>query len=125
MSQATAQDASPKAQRSAAELRRIWNGLSQPRAAAARYDRQADAVVIEFKNGVVLMVPTRLIEGVSGADPDLIARLEMDHRGLVLNWEELGAGLMIPNLMAGCFGSRRWMDELRGRSEAMAPPVTA
>jgi hypothetical protein len=111
--------------RSAAELNNIRRELTQPRARAARYARDANAVVVELQNGVILTIPTQLIEGVSGANPDLIARMEMDKRGLVLNWEELGAGLTIPDLWAGCFGSSQWMEELRARGQAVAAPTAS
>ena len=52
----------------------------EPRARAVRYDGKKDQVIVELKNGVVLAVPTRLLQGVAGADPKLIAKVETDAR---------------------------------------------
>ena len=78
-------------------------------AVAARYDRRRECVVIELRSGVEIAAPVRLIEGLAGAAPDDLAVIEITPAGLDLHWPRLDAGLYIPALMQGCFGSKRWM----------------
>lgn len=111
--------------RTQAEWDTIRRELTEPRAFSAHFNRNKDCVEVELKSGVLLLVPTKLIEGVAGADPDLIDQLEMDKSGLVLNWEELGAGITVPNLARGSFGSGPWMDSLRKSGEVSGLPPTA
>jgi hypothetical protein len=84
----------------------------EPRAHAVHYDPKFDTVVIELKNGVMLIVPTRLVQGLRGADPRLLAQVEKDGRGYGLNWEELGVTISVPGLLAGIYGNAQWMEEL-------------
>jgi len=86
---------------------------------------ERDRIVIEMKNGVALMIPSRLLQGVAGASPDLIAKVETDSRGYAIIWDELDAGLTIPGLLASRFGNENWMDELRARGELpSASPIS-
>ena len=106
-------------------LETLARDAAEPRAHAVRYDRKKDQVVVELKNGVVLAVPTRLLQGVAGADPQLIAKVETDARGYGLHWEELDADLSVSGLLSGCFGSGRWMNKLRADGELPTAPTAA
>ena len=54
---------------------------SEPRATAAAYDRQSRRLVIEMKNGVTLLVPAELVQGVAGAPAELIEEVEVTPSG--------------------------------------------
>jgi len=88
----------------------------EPRAASARYDRKNDRLIVELKTGVVLSIPSHLLQGVAGAGAALIAKVEIDSRGYSLHWEELDAALSVPGLLAGVFGSPQWMNELQANA---------
>ncbi|HYW08755.1 MAG TPA: DUF2442 domain-containing protein [Longimicrobium sp.] len=84
---------------------------SQPRARSARYDEESGRVVIELTNGCLFAFPAELAQGLRGAAPELLARVEVDPGGAGLHWEELDADLGVAGLVAGVFGSRAWMRE--------------
>ncbi|MBI4520711.1 MAG: hypothetical protein HY701_07720 [Gemmatimonadetes bacterium] len=63
------------------------------------------------------------------ASADELAEVEIVMDGEALHWERLDADLLVPELVSGVFGSRRWMREIarelgrrggRVRSEAKA-----
>ncbi len=89
----------------------------EPRAHAAFYDAATDKLVVELRSGVELRIPTRFLQGVAGAAPDLIAKVIVRPSGHGLHWEELDADLTVPALAAGIFGSQAWMQRL-GASES-------
>ena len=82
---------------------------AQPRAVRARYDRRLGRVVVSLDSGLELAFPPRLAEGLSGAAPAELAEIQISPSGLGLHWPRLDADLYVPGLLAGVFGSRRWM----------------
>ncbi|MGH9837637.1 MAG: DUF2442 domain-containing protein [Blastocatellia bacterium] len=81
-------------------------------ARAASYDRKANRLVIELKNGVTLIVPCDLMQGLRDADPKDIAAVEIGLRGASLHWEKLDQDFTIGGLVRGIFGTKKWMAEL-------------
>jgi hypothetical protein len=61
----------------------------EPRAQAARYDANSHRLIIELRSGVTVMVPCSLIQGLSDAPPDDIARVKIVVRGEDLHWPAL------------------------------------
>jgi len=105
----------------AAELRRARKasglaGRSEPRAIAARYDRDTGMVELVLANGCTFAFPAAQAEGLSNAQPELLERLEIMGNGYALRWDELDADLTVPGLLAGRLGSRRWMAKELGRA---------
>lgn len=84
------------------------------RAVSARYDRNADRIMVELANGSVFGFPPSLGQGLEGAPPELLEEVEVTPGGEGLHWETLDADLLVPRLGAGVFGTRRWMAELGG-----------
>jgi len=94
-------------------------------ATSASYDRAANRLIVELKNGVTFMIPCALIQGLRDASPDEIAGVEVMPRGLALSWAKLDQHFSVAGLMAGIFGNQAWMSELgrqggRVTSEAKA-----
>jgi len=89
--------------------------VSEPRAVAARYDEANDRLIIKLRNGVIFIVPCSLIQGLSGAEPDKIAAVKVMPRGAALHWDELDVQMSVPGLVAGVFGTRKWMAGLGRR----------
>jgi hypothetical protein len=88
---------------------------AEPRATAARFDRSTGRVVVELTNGCIFEFPAELGEGLGGASADELSQVEVLPGGAGLHWEGLDADLSVPGLLAGIFGSERWIAEQLGR----------
>lgn len=100
---------------------------SEPRAAAARYDREVGRVIVDLSNGCTFAFPPRLAQGLEDATDDQLAEVEILGAGYGLHWAALDADLSIPSLLAGIFGTRAYMARRAGqaRSEAKAAAARA
>jgi hypothetical protein len=99
--------------------------LREPRAAAARYDRQLDRVVVELTNGCTFTFPPRLAQGLEEATEDQLAQVEVLGAGYGLHWETLDADLSISGLLAGLFGTRATMARRAGQATSPAKAAAA
>jgi hypothetical protein len=52
------------------------------------------------------------VQGLRGADPSLLAKVELVSRNAHLWWDELNVQYTVDQLVAGLFGNKRWMSEL-------------
>jgi Protein of unknown function (DUF2442) len=84
----------------------------RPRAVKAYYDARKARLVVELSNGVILMLPPRLLQGLQDATPAKISKVELTPLGTGLHWEDLDADLSVAALASGAFGSKAWMSEL-------------
>lgn len=95
-------------------------------ATAARYDAPSGRLVVSLHNGVELAVPVRLVEGLADADPEDLAEIEISPAGLGLHWPSLDADVYVQGLMAGVFGTRKWMArELGAEGGRVSTPAKA
>ena len=85
---------------------------TQPRAAMAYYDAPKSRLVVEVTNGVNLMLPPKLLQGLKGATAAQLSEVELMPWGTGLHWEALDADFGVAELAAGIFGSKNWMSEL-------------
>ena len=76
------------------------------------YDARKARLVVELNNGVILMLPPRLLQGLRDASAAQISKVELTPLGTGLHWEELDADLSVAALASGAFGSKAWMSEL-------------
>lgn len=97
----------------------------EPRAAAARYDRRLDQVVVELTNGCTFAFPPRLAQGLESATADQLAQVEVLGAGGGLHWEALDANLSVPGLLAGLFGTRACIARHAGRTASPAKAAAA
>jgi hypothetical protein len=98
---------------------------SEARAIQVRYSRARDAFVITLRNGIELLIPRRLLQGLSEATSADASRVVIVDKGAGLHWPTLDIDLTVPGLVSGIFGSKAWMSELgraggRQRSAARA-----
>ena len=70
-------------------------------AVAARYDKLARRVVVELANGVSLLVPVRLIQGLQQATAKELAEIEILGAGSGLYWPQLAVDIGVAGLLAG------------------------
>ena len=99
--------------------------LTEPRAANARYDRDAGRVIVELTNGCVFAFPPRLAQGLEVATDDQLASVEILGSGYGLHWEALDVDLSVPGLLAGLFGTRAFMARNAGRAKSPAKAAAA
>lgn len=109
----------------AAEARGRISLESEPRAASAKYDRRSDRIVVALTNGCTFTFPPRLAQGLEGATAEQLAEVKVLGLGYGLHWETLDADLSLPGLMAGLFGTRRFMAAQAGRATSTAKAAAA
>jgi hypothetical protein len=98
---------------------------TEPRAAAARYDAKSGRVIIDLTNGATFAFPARLAEGLADASSDALSDIEILGRGHGLHWEQLDVDYTVPGLVAGIFGTARWMAARAGRATSAAKAAAA
>ena len=81
-------------------------------AVSAAYDARAKRLQIELASGVCVSVPVAKLEGLRGVPTSVIRTVRIDGGGYGLHWPSLDLDLAVPDLIAGCFGSRAWMSAL-------------
>jgi Protein of unknown function (DUF2442) len=85
---------------------------AEPRAVRAWYELVSQRVFIELKNGVMMGFPHTLLQGLEDATPKQLASVEITSSGYGLHWESLDVDLGVPQLVAGIFGTQKWMSEM-------------
>lgn len=81
-------------------------------ASSVRYDQSSGRLVLELKNGATFLVPCDLIQGLRGAEPELIAKARLGPRGASLHWAKLDVDFSVGGLLEGRFGTKKWMEQL-------------
>lgn len=99
--------------------------LVEPRASDARYDRSADRIIVELTNGCAFVFPPRLAEGLEGAGPAELEKVEVLGAGSGLHWEALDVDLSVPDLLAGVFGTKSYLARKAGQTRSQAKAVAA
>jgi hypothetical protein len=98
---------------------------TEPRAAAARYDKQTDRVIVDLTNGCAFAFPPRLAQGLEEATGDQLAQIEILGAGYGLHWETLDVDLSVPGLLAGIFGTKAYMARRAGQARSSAKAAAA
>ena len=99
--------------------------LLEPRAAAARYDRQLERVIVELTNGCTFSFPPRLAQGLEAATAEQLSQVEILGAGSGLHWETLDIDLSLPGLLAGLFGTKAYLAQQAGRATSSAKIAAA
>lgn len=98
----------------AAEQRGRIAMQTEPRAKAARYDPTSDRIVVELTNGCTFLFPPRLVQGLGDASDVDLATVETGPCGFGLHWAAHDVDVTVAGLMAGRFGTARYMVERFG-----------
>jgi hypothetical protein len=98
---------------------------TEPRAKSARYDAKSGRIVIDLKNGSTFAFPARLAEGLEHATDAELAEVEVLGEGYGLHWETLDADYSVPGLLAGIFGTQRYLAQRAGRAISPAKAAAA
>ena|SRR5438874_211448 len=97
----------------AAERRGARSLRTDPRARAVRYNRRTGRVHIDLTNGCSFAFPARKAQGLEQASDEELARVEILGLGIGLHWERLDVDLRVPDLLAGLFGTKAYVDRQR------------
>lgn len=87
-----------------------------PHATEARFLPERRRLYVVLSNGVELIIPVDLLQGLTGASNAALADIEITPLGTGLHWKQLDADLLVEGLAKGIFGSRSWMASLMGRA---------
>jgi len=89
--------------------------LTEPRAISAHYDAAVGLMIIRLQSGAIFSFPPVIAQGLAGAEADTLAQVEITPMGDGLHWETLDADFSVAGLLAGVFGTKRWMSDLQQR----------
>lgn len=81
------------------------------RVVRAFYSEGIDSVVLVLENGVTHSIPRKLLQGLTEARPDQVNEIELLGRGTGLHWPALDVSHVVSGLLAGVYGSARWMED--------------
>lgn len=112
----------------AAKVRGQEQLQTEPQVRQVTYDQQKEQLVIELKNGATMLLPRHLLQGLQEASPDEMAAVQVGPRGASLHWEKLDVSFTVAGLIAGSFGTQRWMQEIGrrgGRATSTAKATAA
>ncbi|MEX2583635.1 MAG: DUF2442 domain-containing protein [Gemmatimonadota bacterium] len=99
----------------------------EPRARAARYERERALVVVDLRRGYAFGFPPERIPGLEDATPTQLERMRISPSGDGLHWDELDAHASLTGLMAEALNLREWAPRILGqvRSEAKSRAARA
>lgn len=97
----------------------------EPRALGARYDRATGRIEIELNDRCLFAFPVDTAEGLCGAPPAELERIEIVGDGYALHWESLDVHFTVAGLLAGRLGSRVWMREHARRAGSVSSVAKA
>jgi len=97
---------------------------TQPVATDVRYDRRTRKIVVDLSNGCTLLLPPELAQGLAGASPEALATVRIVGPGTAIDWPKLDVQLSVGGLLAGTFGTAKWMAQ-RHRAAGEKPKSSA
>ncbi|HUY94185.1 MAG TPA: DUF2442 domain-containing protein [Terracidiphilus sp.] len=89
----------------------------------AVYSARSDRFLLRTTSGVSHFIPRKLLQGLSNASADELTRIELLGHGTGLYWPELDVAHSVSGLLAGVYGSERWMKQLRRSTEPKRIPA--
>jgi hypothetical protein len=89
-----------------------------PCAVAARYVEASGRLEVEFDNGVMIAVPTPLLQGLANATPADMQTIEITPGGWGLHFPAIDADVYAPSFFTGIYGSKIWMQQLGAKGGA-------
>jgi hypothetical protein len=88
------------------------------RVVRATYSARTDRILLKLENGVTHSIPRKLLQGLSEAEPSDLNKIELLGRGTGLYWPALDVAHLVSGLLAGMYGSAKWMKRLDLESES-------
>ncbi|MFM0140628.1 DUF2442 domain-containing protein [Caballeronia grimmiae] len=90
-----------------------------PCAVSARYILSSGRLEVDFDNGVMVAVPTRLIQGLANASPVDMQTIEISPTGWSLRCPTIDLDVYAPSLFAGIYGSIVRVEHLGAKRSAL------
>lgn len=81
-------------------------------AVSATYEPRSKRLHIELASGVAVIVPVSKVQGLAGATAAVVKSVQIAGKGFGLYWPVLDLDISVPDLVAGCFGTKAWMTAL-------------
>ena len=86
-----------------------------PRAVSALYDPKTGRIVIHLSSNLIVSFLPGDVEGLVGARPSQLNKIEISPSGFGVHFPALDADLYVPGLLEGFLGSKTWMASRLGR----------
>lgn len=80
-----------------------------PHAVSAHYDRRIGRVIVRLSTGLDIMFSPKDAQELETATWKQLQNIVVEPPGFDLYFPEIDAGLYIPSLLEGFFGSKKWM----------------
>ena len=106
-----------------ARVRRF--AASDRRVLRAEYERKPDLISLYLNDGIRVSIPRMKLQGLEGAEPAKLAKIEIRGRGTGLHWPLLDVDHYVPGLLNRVFGTSRWMAELGRRGGSITTRAKA
>jgi hypothetical protein len=81
---------------------------TRPRAVSARFDAQANTVIVDLNWGYSIAFAPERSQELAGAKPEDLAEIEISYPGFAIYFPRIDADLWVPGLAQGIFGTKRW-----------------
>jgi Protein of unknown function (DUF2442) len=94
---------------------------SEPHATAVKYHASDDAFILILSNGVEVLIPRRLLQGLERADVRKLRDVTIVGHGTGLHWTALNVDHYVRGLLNGVFGTRPWTEHLRAAGSVSSP----
>lgn len=79
------------------------------KAVAAKYDKRSRRIVLDVENGVTLLVPIDLVQGLRGGTDLELGDFKLMFQGTEIYWETLDVQFYVESFLQGVFGTKKWM----------------
>ncbi|MBA2335098.1 MAG: DUF2442 domain-containing protein [Blastocatellia bacterium] len=93
--------------RGAEELKRLRKAVS------AKYDKRTQRILLEMGNGVTLLVPVSLVQGLKSGDEKKLSDFDLMYDGSEIHWHALDVQFYVEDFLRGIFGTPKWMSSLK------------
>lgn len=94
-------------------------------ALSVTYEPRQKRLHIELASGIAVVVPVSKVQGLADAKAAVIKTVEITGQGYGLYWPGIDLDISVPDLVAGCFGTRAWMATLARHAGQTTSPAKA
>jgi len=81
----------------------------------AWFDQEQHKIRLILNNQLELSIPPSFLQEVAELNDSELSQIEVGPGGYYLHWDEPGVGAELTNILAGRFGSRKWMEKLHAK----------
>jgi hypothetical protein len=100
-----------------AALERAKSLPPEPHAVSGEYNRDLDLIILRLDNGRRVVLPREQMQGLQNATEAQLAHIEI-FGGTDIAWPDLDVDHHLPSLLAGRYGSDKWMRSLQDQHVA-------